>query len=352
MASSRTFLKDATTRHSIFVNRLAGGELKKLLPFLESVQRETIGKLSGGELTTFKRDRLRRLYAGLDGLLVKIYDKVGDTITEGAKEFGEYEAGFSARMYSKGTDIEFDVPTPELIHAAVFSKPLSLGEKGINVAAAIKEFGKQKRKQILATINRGVIAGKTNSEIVKNIRVLGSIQRNHAHALVRTIANHTSTVARTAVLAGNKDIGTKYQWVSTLDGRTSPQCRALDGKIFEEGKGPKPPIHWNCRSDIVPIVEEEFNLQLEDKLRRAARGQDGTSGTVPYTSTYNSWLQDQPKKFQIEVLGEKRAKLFRDGGLSMSQFVDENYKPLTLDGLRKKEPLAFERAGLTIGDES
>lgn len=50
-----------------------------------------------------------------------------------------------------------------------------------------------------------------------------------------------------------------YQYSAILDGRTSPICRGLHGKTFAKGKEPIPPMHFNCRSLLVPItVFEEF----------------------------------------------------------------------------------------------
>jgi hypothetical protein len=45
-------------------------------------------------------------------------------------------------------------------------------------------------------------------------------------------------------------------------------------------------------------------------------------------------------------LGIAKAKLFRDGKLSIGRFVDDQGRVLSLDDLRELEPLAFEQAGL------
>jgi uncharacterized protein with gpF-like domain len=45
-----------------------------------------------------------------------------------------------------------------------------------------------------------------------------------------------------------------------LDDRTSEICSELDGKIFREADIDKynPPLHYNCRSVIVPVFPEEI----------------------------------------------------------------------------------------------
>jgi len=50
-----------------------------------------------------------------------------------------------------------------------------------------------------------------------------------------------------------------YQYSAILDDRTTDICRGLHGKIFKNGTEPVPPMHFNCRSVLVPItVFEEF----------------------------------------------------------------------------------------------
>ncbi|MGJ3101180.1 phage minor head protein, partial [Salmonella enterica subsp. enterica serovar Paratyphi A] len=58
--------------------------------------------------------------------------------------------------------------------------------------------------------------------------------------------SHVSNEARNETYRQNDDIIEKYEWVSTLDSRTSTICRARDGMTWEIGKGPMPPAHPNC----------------------------------------------------------------------------------------------------------
>ncbi len=48
-----------------------------------------------------------------------------------------------------------------------------------------------------------------------------------------------------------------YQYSAVLDDRTSDICAGLDGKIFEAGSEPIPPMHFNCRSVLIPITKYE-----------------------------------------------------------------------------------------------
>jgi SPP1 gp7 family putative phage head morphogenesis protein len=50
-----------------------------------------------------------------------------------------------------------------------------------------------------------------------------------------------------------------YQYAAVLDDRTSAICEGLHGKFFKAGTEPVPPMHFNCRSLLIPITKyEEF----------------------------------------------------------------------------------------------
>lgn len=50
-----------------------------------------------------------------------------------------------------------------------------------------------------------------------------------------------------------------FEYSAIIDSVTSPICRDLDGKTFKAGTEPIPPMHFNCRSVLVPItIFEEF----------------------------------------------------------------------------------------------
>ena len=97
-----------------------------------------------------------------------------------------------------------------------------------------------------------------------------------------------------------------------------------------------PPYHFNCRSSF-EIVYDGYTAP---KQRASEHG-------VVENQTYYEWLKEQPPEYHDEVLGKARAKLFRDGGLSLQRFkelqLDKNFTPLTLDEMKALEPTAFKR---------
>lgn len=121
-------------------------------------------------------------------------------------------------------------------------------------------------------------------------------------------------------------------------------CRSLDGQVFKFGKGPLPPLHIRCRSTVVEELSDEYSWLSEGATRSSAQGYQDAQ------LSYYDWLKTQTADYQDEVLGPTRGKLLRDGGLSSEKFsalqLDRNFMPITLDEMKKRNPLAFKRAGI------
>jgi hypothetical protein len=137
-------------------------------------------------------------------------------------------------------------------------------------------------------------------------------------------------VARDEFLQENAGLMEGEKFVAVLDAGTTLQCANLDQQVGEVGSLPRPPLHWGCRSTIVPYVNID-KLLPGIQLKRAAQG-----GTVARGTTYEQWLKGQSKAVQDEALGKGKAELFR-GGLKLEKFVDPTGKAYSLYDLKKVE---------------
>lgn len=342
--SSTSFLKDAAIRHQIFVQRFAGGQVNEAVDLLKGLQKEIEDELKKKSLSRLNKKGLDSLYRKIQGIVDESYTKAAVNLSKNMKDFGEYESDFSARMLSRASDIEFKEVASKALTAALADITLEVTPGStLTMDSALKTFSRSKANDIVRVVKDGVTQGLPVSEISDNVLAISqTLHKRQLDVVVRTITNQVSQTARQLTIYANTDIVKGIIWVSTLDGRTSGSCRSLDGKKFPVSVGPRPPIHWNCRSTTVPFIKEEHSLPL--KADRPSIGADGKKD-VDSRRTYNSWLKRQPASFQDDVLGPTRGKLFREGGLSMDKFVDRNYQELSLDQLKRKEPLAFEKAG-------
>ncbi len=195
-------------------------------------------------------------------------------------------------------------------------------------------------------VRDGVLLGQPNSEIVRRVRgtkefnytdgIMHATRRN-AEALVRTSVQASANEARLAVFEEVSDLVSAYQHVSTLDSRTSLICVARDGKRWKASeKKPighsipfkTPPLHWNCRSTLVPELN---GVALPDDATRSSQ-----TGSVSATVTFNQYLRQRGKAFEDEVLGKGRADLWREGKITLTQLLNQSGNPLTLTELRQR----------------
>lgn len=80
----------------------------------------------------------------------------------------------------------------------------------------------------------------------------------------------------------------KYQFLATLDNRTSEICQKLDGKVFNlkdrvVGVNASP-MHVHCRSCEIPYIEDNYST-------RFARDSKGKRIEVPSSMTYKEWKE-------------------------------------------------------------
>ena len=178
-----------------------------------------------------------------------------------------------------------------------------------------------------------------------------AVANHQVMALVRTSINQVANASSQQVYEANQDVTKKYRYVATLDSRTSPICRSLDGKEFVYGKGPVPPQHFNCRSTTVPIVDYKglgFDPPPPSQLRRpnTAFGPSRSTrgGTVPDSQTYGQWLELQPKAVKDDVLGASKVPYFESlvkkvgPTKAIRKFVSQDGSELTLAQLRRRYP--------------
>ncbi|WBA79562.1 minor capsid protein [Endozoicomonas sp. GU-1] len=217
----------------------------------------------------------------------------------------------------------------------------------------IKDWIRPEVQRINNAVTQAYLEGRTNRELIDAILGTRSMQyrdgmlvttRRSADAIARTAIQHVASTTRQLTWEANQDLITAYQFNATLDSRTSATCRALDGRVFDFGKGPTPPLHIRCRSTTIPVLSEKYDW-LSEGQTRASKG-----GYVSADESYYSWLKRQPTGFIEGVLGSDRAKLFKNGGLNAEEFaklqLDKNFKPLTLEQMRDIAPEVFKRAGL------
>jgi len=356
MASNEDYLSLSIKRQAL-LERVKSGQVRdfaKEIKGIETLIRRTLLGLDE-ELSTLSQSKFNKLLSQLRADQLTIYNAATATFLENAATIAGVAAAGEIVALEKTVDLR-GTKLNELTKKQAFSKVLKrpMTTAGQLMEPWIKDFSVNEVNRVNGAIRNGWATGKTNQEMVQQL--IGTKSKNYKDGILQTTRRNASTVVRTSVqhtaitaqyetLEANQDVVKQYQIVATLDGDTSAICRELDGEKFDFGKGPIPPIHPNCRTDIIPVLDSKFDFISKGRTRSA---EDGPTSAK---ATYYDWLKRQDEATQIQVLGPKRAKLFRDGGMSAKRFkdlqFDKNFEPLTLDEMQKIEPEAFKRAGLT-----
>lgn len=344
--SATDYMADVAIRHSVFIQRYAGGQSAVAKKQLRRLRQLIVGRINA-EPTDFQLSRLKPLLNELNELAAVTFGELRSNAVREMVDFIEDEAQFTKQMFDSATKsgVNFILPSSDQLIAAVnFAKMDSPIGGRLSIDEVFQDFGIKKTKQIIQMINDGVLLGDTTPKIARNItNTLDNVAAAQLEAIVRTATNHTSSLARSELYSRNTSLLDGYIWLSTLDGRTTLVCAGRDRKSYPVSAGIYPPAHWQCRSTTIPKVNPSFSLANLHGTRPAVGAVlDHVSGRT----TYGGWLRTQPKAFQDEALGKTKAQLFRKGKMKIGQFTDPTGREYTIAELRATNPLAFSAAGL------
>lgn len=330
---------DIAARHQVFLLRFAGGTRRRVEQQLAQLEDELV-RVMGGRRSVQSNRTLQRLVSSVRDVSARHVERVLRQVRRDLADLADQEIDFTVeqltRLVDPGAKDDILSVAPRSVATAALSSPLqSEVYGGATLAQVFRRWSDDALNQMANTVKLGFVEGKTIQEMVTQIIGTADLSfrdgamdrlRRSITTIIRTANNHVANQARRAVYVENEDEILGIKVVAVLDSRTSTICRARDGQFFPDpATAEYPPYHPNCRTTTIAILDED---EAED------------------TSSYQEFLERQPKRFQDEVLGPTKGKLFRNGELTVKQFVDENFTPLTIEELRATHPMAFEEAGL------
>lgn len=390
-------LLDALVRHQTYLLRYSSFVRNRIWTVLDNTEEAIAGlihrRLEGttGLTSPIEVRRMQALIASIEQLRGAAWDEAWAWNTDQMSELGYQEPiGFSGMIRTVApVVIETVLPASRLLRAIATSRPFE--------GRLLRDWGDSLKaedlRRINAAIQLGMTAGETTGAITSRVIGTGLLKgtdgvtemtRRQVQAITRTAVQHVANSARNDFMLENADVMLGELYVATLDTRTTAICRALDGKVFDVGTGPRPPLHIACRSlrvaalDGGPLGQRPYKasttkqllgeytdknnlpgVSSRDDLPRGTKGSYDEwargrvrelTGRVPAATTYQKWLEGQSAEFQSDTLGVTKAKLFRDGGLKLDKFVAADGTELSLAQLATKQAGAFRAAGLDPED--
>ena len=327
-------LADALIGHNVDLHRVEAQFNLEIQKLLEKLKKDLLKELAAAELDTPRTDwqkaRMREFLKASEATIKDTYDNINSRMTDNLKGLIEVSSDAIVINYNKtlGADLLQPVKwTDETLHRIA-------SDTMIQGAVSREWWSRQSTgftNKFKDEMRMGMLKGENLAQLKKRIvqdvidftnipkrDIIRTAKRN-AEALVRT---STLTVMREAhldVYSANLDVLDGVQWLSTLDSRTTEQCRARDGLVWTlpdyQPKGhnipfPGPSPHWNCRSVIIPVTKswEELakeaggDTELAKQLDDIPEGQRASiGGPVEGGMTYNEWFAGQTPERQDEV---------------------------------------------------
>lgn len=344
-------LQDRAIQHAIAILRYGAGISDRIVRLLNSADADLVEKIAtrlavieerGYDLGPKSTKRLLALLDEVRALNSEIYRQLHDSLAEELNEFAIAEAGFQKAAIDSAlvVDIATKLPAPARLKAVVEETPF----KGRLLKSWTEGMEQGRIDRVSEAIRNGMVRGDTTDQIVRSIRGTKArhysdgildVSRHSAQSVVRTAVNHVSNVTAQETWKANAHVVKGWQFLATLDSRTTPQCGSNDGKVFPLGEGPIPPLHIRCRSISVAVTKSFRELGL-DKDELPAGDRASMDGQVAGAPRFADWLKGKDVATQEKVLGVTRAELFRSGKLDLAQFVKSDGTLLTLGELRKK----------------
>jgi len=346
--------------HQINLQRYSNGVVRRMIAILnksdDKLTTELLSALQRLPAESFTVKRLESLLKDVRTLNTKAYEAVGKSLEGDLSGLVESEAEFQKELFETVLPVELSVASidAEKVYTAAMARPFQISkDRAVPMTGYLDGLSADRAGRIRDAVRLGYINGETTDQIIRSIRGtktqnyadgLMEAPRHHIEGMVRTAINHMSNFTAQRFYEANSELIKGWQFVATLDGRTSITCASLSGKIFPIGSGPMPPRHTNCRSTSVPVTKSWRELGFDiDEFKSTRSSMDGQ---IPDDITFTEWLRSKPSSFQDDILGSTRGKLFRSNEIEVNKFTNNKGKVYSIDELRKRNKELFQKAGL------
>lgn len=215
--------------------------------------------------------------------------------------------GYYRHLYDvqRGAGLGFQVAdfSPQRLREA-----LAQEWSGRHYSARIWDNAQALAERLRADLVAAALSGRSEREIARQI---AHDYQAGAYASRRLVRTESAYLAGRADQLAYEELGIdRYRYLATLDMRTSSLCQGLDGRQFDRAEAKVgvnyPPMHPNCRSTTVAVIDDEA---LEGMERRAKNPVTGETELVPAHMSYDKWLQGLEEKYGVDSLAVSRKKV-------------------------------------------
>lgn len=258
-------------------------------------------------------ERLQNLQDELDHMMQNVYKQEQKITTNHYIDMGSdaYYNQIYAIQRQVGFQFSFSAVDPKM-----FDKILRSKWSGKNYSQSIWGNTQQLADTLKEQLMIELLTGKRLDEVAKDIDQQFAVGAYKARRIVRTESNYVSGQMQ---LEAYRDCDAEwYEFVATLDLRTSEICRSLDGQKFKVSEAQvgvnMNPMHPFCRSTTIISLEGP----VEEGLQRRARNPvTGKNELVPADQNYEKWYQ---KNVANNPKAQATEKMIKNYGSDQKQY--------------------------------
>lgn len=212
--------------------------LARRLKYIKQAMAEMLDKYQSDDphvtWTEFnKYDRFKKELKRIEELLQGDYSDIINLIllSQTTIYLNNYMRSLYMYEYTSGIQMTFTVPSARQI-ANALAHPIDL----IKLAPTFNRHRKQVIEKLRGHIAQGILAGNSYNQIANAINKDVGLSMRQARMVARTEAGRSQSVSSEDAAQTAKDNGARLvgYWDSTLDTRTRPSHRRLDGKQEDE----------------------------------------------------------------------------------------------------------------------
>lgn len=227
-----------------------------------------------------------------------------ETVLQDGFEDSFYRTLFNVQKQAK-IGVSFTQPGKEQLEAAVKEKWLES-----NYSDRIWADKNRLVNQLNQIIPREFVRGRGPVAMGRELAQKMNTSYNNAVRLARTEMNHISNKGTMEAYKKSKVVS-EYEYVATLDSRTSDICASMDGKIFKVSEAQSginmPPLHPHCRSTTIPhFPKDEIGDNIIDRI---ARDENDESYFVGEDVTYREWTEKYASASYAKKVLEQEKKV-------------------------------------------
>tara|TARA_R110000796_G_C14571530_1_gene435774 strand:- start:12972 stop:19559 length:6588 start_codon:yes stop_codon:yes gene_type:complete len=370
-------LADKATEYQISLLRVEAGMRQKIVAALDDLEgniQETLAK--NPTLAPGKKKHLEKVLAATEKTIKGAYQAIDQ---ESKKDLTQIAKAANTQAQKAlestvGVDHGEMKLTPNQLKNIV-TGPIVEGNP------LEKWWGKQAadtQQRLQHEIQKGMLIGEDVTDLARRVRGtkaanyqdgLLTVSKRQGEAIARTMVQSVSNQATIDSIKNSGDAVKGLEWVATLDSRTTPVCRALDGlqwrkedmqPIGHDKEFPGPIAHWGCRSTQIaatrswdelagkklPNSEETFKKNFEKRLaekgftpeqiaKAGANQRASMDGQVSSGLDFDAWAKKKGDTYIRGLLGPGRHALYQDNNLRFRDLVDHKGRPLTIEQLQE-----------------